>query len=935
MTYYQGFGQFTFTGGCGITRTLKHSVLLNNKAKFSGLYRLAIVRYGIFLVGSADVWQVSLQELIGDKRLRSKAGMKGRGTREMPEKTRPPARSSSTISVCENPVVARQRIEPGSAWWEACRLTAQPPRPPLELVLSITADSSVHKLSDATKCDPSLVRPQRHLEVTAKCERLQLRLINKDKRGDDQGKSCREPFHRPRIIDGSDFRPSEQLRAGNARLQRANTPVKLSPDSSCLRLTIKPSSCALQQLKVGTLPSIRVERSRKTMGNRNQNGRTGNRTRFLPNAGPASYHCATSLVARHDADDGDNDDDDNNNDDYEPDDDDTDDGNVYCGYNHFNDAMVMARLTMIMRMTMAMTMRMSKEEGDYDEEDDDDDDYDNVDDENDDDWRYLFESEERSLHPVLNPERKFAVSEKPTTFELSPGPLAHQCEETEVFFFVRRSKSRQQQNHYRQAQLHRNWERRDHRLYLGISLTFPWSDLSKPRKTESRMLGPAILTGPSRMPVQYVSTAQNQTLSFQFRSVAIYHSTWRNSSRACGTSGGRMTHKAAVAERIDCARLLLRITGFNPRPGRSRIFASGNRAGRCRQVFSGITRDELDGTRVIVDISERWGNTVGVESLSVVSADMEPSVGGHGAKCRRTRSQVSAETESTPVGHGAKCRRAGDYIFPSGECKHRVSKNTEVKQPLIQRTPAAHANKVVSLVSNLPLAKQRLLAGLPIGDLSQHEIANEIRSPFTELRAANEQMGTLTSKGTAPQFCLFLLAVWCKLITRLPWNEQIKDLRRSSVDSLRIRSWPLKRELSIVLWNPGILTAVSRVNVIGGRWALHDLLPIPICGHVRWLIGTALTNQEAVSRPLRLTQGWLDHTTTDPRRGNSDFLKWRERRWGLAPWITWKPHVLQCTTLMCVPFSSILPLLCIVDVTRVIQSLRLAMTIAVPIRGNI
>ncbi|KAJ8888153.1 hypothetical protein PR048_007640 [Dryococelus australis] len=58
----------------------------------------------------------------------SSAGMKGRGKRERPEKTRRPTASSSTIPNCENPVT-RPRTEPGSPWWEVGVLIAQPPWP--------------------------------------------------------------------------------------------------------------------------------------------------------------------------------------------------------------------------------------------------------------------------------------------------------------------------------------------------------------------------------------------------------------------------------------------------------------------------------------------------------------------------------------------------------------------------------------------------------------------------------------------------------------------------------------------------------------------------------------------------------------------------------------------------------------------------------------
>ncbi|KAJ8872166.1 hypothetical protein PR048_025768 [Dryococelus australis] len=53
----------------------------------------------------------------------------GRGKWEIPEKARRPTASSGTIPTCENPGVTRPGIEPGSPWWEASVLIAQPPRP--------------------------------------------------------------------------------------------------------------------------------------------------------------------------------------------------------------------------------------------------------------------------------------------------------------------------------------------------------------------------------------------------------------------------------------------------------------------------------------------------------------------------------------------------------------------------------------------------------------------------------------------------------------------------------------------------------------------------------------------------------------------------------------------------------------------------------------
>ncbi|KAJ8883943.1 hypothetical protein PR048_015799 [Dryococelus australis] len=52
--------------------------------------------------------------------------MKGRGKREIPEKTRRPTASSGTIPTCENPVT-RTGIEPSLPWWEVSVPIAQQP----------------------------------------------------------------------------------------------------------------------------------------------------------------------------------------------------------------------------------------------------------------------------------------------------------------------------------------------------------------------------------------------------------------------------------------------------------------------------------------------------------------------------------------------------------------------------------------------------------------------------------------------------------------------------------------------------------------------------------------------------------------------------------------------------------------------------------------
>ncbi|KAJ8868653.1 hypothetical protein PR048_030192 [Dryococelus australis] len=58
------------------------------------------------------------------------------GKQEIPEKTRRPAASSSTIPTCKNPGSTPPGIETGLRWWEAISLTTTPPRPLLKKSLS-------------------------------------------------------------------------------------------------------------------------------------------------------------------------------------------------------------------------------------------------------------------------------------------------------------------------------------------------------------------------------------------------------------------------------------------------------------------------------------------------------------------------------------------------------------------------------------------------------------------------------------------------------------------------------------------------------------------------------------------------------------------------------------------------------------------------------
>ncbi|KAJ8887710.1 hypothetical protein PR048_013928 [Dryococelus australis] len=74
------------------------------------------------LCSTGQKWQPVKRE-IGAFVMVCGAGMGGRGKREDPEKARRPKAASGTIPTCEGPVTW-PRIEPGSSWWEASRLTS-------------------------------------------------------------------------------------------------------------------------------------------------------------------------------------------------------------------------------------------------------------------------------------------------------------------------------------------------------------------------------------------------------------------------------------------------------------------------------------------------------------------------------------------------------------------------------------------------------------------------------------------------------------------------------------------------------------------------------------------------------------------------------------------------------------------------------------------
>ncbi|KAJ8870387.1 hypothetical protein PR048_029408 [Dryococelus australis] len=77
----------------------------------------------------------------------------GRGKRDIPEKTRPPAASCDTIPTRGNLGSTPPEIEPGSPRWEASSLTAKSPRPPTSSlnVWDSRADYQARKLAEAER----------------------------------------------------------------------------------------------------------------------------------------------------------------------------------------------------------------------------------------------------------------------------------------------------------------------------------------------------------------------------------------------------------------------------------------------------------------------------------------------------------------------------------------------------------------------------------------------------------------------------------------------------------------------------------------------------------------------------------------------------------------------------------------------------------------
>ncbi|KAJ8896479.1 hypothetical protein PR048_001823 [Dryococelus australis] len=88
-----------------------------------------------------------------------------RGKLQIPEKTRQPAASSTTIPTYKNPGMAPPRIEPGSHGWEAGSLTTRPPRTPHAVSMERRRKEGAGETRDPRENPPTngIVRQDSHL----------------------------------------------------------------------------------------------------------------------------------------------------------------------------------------------------------------------------------------------------------------------------------------------------------------------------------------------------------------------------------------------------------------------------------------------------------------------------------------------------------------------------------------------------------------------------------------------------------------------------------------------------------------------------------------------------------------------------------------------------------------------------------------------------
>ncbi|KAJ8895429.1 hypothetical protein PR048_000761 [Dryococelus australis] len=175
---------------------------------------------------------------------------------------------------------------------------------------------------------------------------------------------------------------------------------------------------------------------------------------------------------------------------------------------------------------------------------------------------------------------------------------------------------------------------------------------------------------------------------------------------------------------------------------------------------------------------------------------------------------------------------------------------TEVKPSLASGTPAAHASKMATPASRTSINAWYLThmpAVQPIRKLPRHAVANHARGPFPEPRAANQRVGTPTSKEPPLYFdSVYLSALWRWQVTPL-LSGTVYARGNHNYTSTSDQPWPCSDE-------PGSIPAGSPVFASGKRagrcrWSAGFLgdLPFPPPLHS----GTALYSLKSPSSALK------------------------------------------------------------------------------------
>ncbi|KAJ8869731.1 hypothetical protein PR048_028739 [Dryococelus australis] len=119
----------------------------------------------------------------------------GGGEREISEKTHQPASSSGTSPACENPEMTRLGIEPGSSWWEASSLTAQPPWPREPGGDRIFGLGNTTVIFSSLARHSGLARPYKSSRAETRIKKKKLRI--KEWLGDKSWKASKEQVSLP------------------------------------------------------------------------------------------------------------------------------------------------------------------------------------------------------------------------------------------------------------------------------------------------------------------------------------------------------------------------------------------------------------------------------------------------------------------------------------------------------------------------------------------------------------------------------------------------------------------------------------------------------------------------------------------------------------------------------------------------------------------